>query len=255
MWSLLGKSAVVTGGTKGIGRACAQELLALGAKVLVVARTAADVEARVHEWGSEFPERVFGHSADLSSVEARAELPVVAERLLGSHIDILVNNVGTNVRKPTVEYTAEEYRHILSTNLDSFFHLCQVFHPTLKRSGNASIVNVGSVAGLTAVRTGTPYAMTKAAMTQLTKNLACEWACDGIRVNCVAPWYIRTPLAEAVLKNPEFLAEVVAATPMRRVGSPEEVSGLVAFLCMPTASYISGQTVAVDGAFSVHGFR
>ena len=105
-----------------------------------------------------------------------------------------------------------------------------------------------------AMRSGVLYAMTKAAMSQMTYNLACEWAADGIRVNVVAPWYIDTPLVQPVLRDPELLKVVLQRTPMGRVGQPREVSSLVAFLCLDSASYISGQVIAVDGAFLRNGF-
>jgi Tropinone reductase 1 len=107
---------------------------------------------------------------------------------------------------------------------------------------------------MTHMRTGAPYAMSKAAIIQLTRNLACEWAADGIRVNCIAPWYIDTPLAKTVLQDPDYLDEVLQRTPLGRIGQPEEVAAAVAFLAMGAASYITGQCVAVDGGFMQFGF-
>jgi Tropinone reductase 1 len=127
-------------------------------------------------------------------------------------------------------------------------------YPLLKKSGRASILNISSVAGLTSLKTGSPYAITKAGIIQLTKNLAAEWAVDGIRVNAIAPWYIKTPLTEALLNKPDFLKSVLDRTPMKRVGEPREVASAAAFLCSDAASYITGQCIAVDGGFSVYGF-
>ncbi len=251
-WTLTGKKALITGATKGIGKAIAEEFLSLGAEVLIVARSQEDVLNQVISWQQQ-GRKVHGIAADVSSVDGRQAIFKYVESVMGE-LDILVNNVGTNIRKKTVDYSADEYASIFQTNLESVFELCRLAYPLLKASGDGNIVNIGSVAGLTAIRTGTPYAMTKAALVQLTRSLGVEWAKDNIRVNAVAPWYIKTPLTESVLNNPQFLDEVVAQTPMGRVGKPEEIAGLVAFLCMPTATYITAQCIAVDGGFTAFGF-
>lgn len=251
-WSLHGKTALVTGGTRGIGRAVVEELAALGAAVHTCSRKESELGERLKEWEAK-GFRVTTSVCDLSVRDQRDRLAgEVAERF-GGKLDILVNNVGTNIRKPTTEYSSEDYSFVMATNLESAYHLCQLAHPLLKASGSGSIVFVSSVCGVVAVFSGTIYAMTKGAINQLTKNLACEWAKDGIRANSVAPWYITTSLTEGLLANKEFEASVVNCTPLRRVGEPGEVSSLVAFLCMPGSTYITGQTISVDGGMTVKG--
>ena len=251
-WNLQNKKCLITGATKGIGEAIVQEFLSLGAQVFLVARNAEELDQRLQELkAAGYP--VEGLAADVSRKEEREKLAAVLEEKFGG-LDILVNNVGTNIRKKTADYTDEEYGKVFSTNLTSAFHLSQLFYPLLKRSEQGNIINISSVAGLTHLRTGSVYGMTKAALVQLTKNLAAEWAENNIRVNAVAPWYIETPLAKTVLQNEVYLKEVLDRTPMHRIGRPEEVAAAAAFLCMPAAAYITGQCLAVDGGFSTYGF-
>jgi Tropinone reductase 1 len=153
-----------------------------------------------------------------------------------------------------LEYTSKEYLDIFETNLISAFEISRLAHPLLKKSGDASVVNIGSVAGLLHIRTGSPYGMTKAALHQMTRNLAVEWAPDGIRVNMVAPWYTRTLLAGQRLKDPRYRREVIESTPLGRIAEPQEVAAPVVFLCLPAAAYITGQCLTVDGGFTINGF-
>ena len=192
-------------------------------------------------------------SGDIAEPRVRESVVARAGKHWGK-LDIVVNNAGTNIRKKTQAYTEEEYDVLMNTNLTSAFDVCRRAYPLLKSAGGGSIVNIASVGGVTAMGTGSPYAMSKAAMIQMTRYLAAEWGPDGIRVNAIAPWYIRTPLASGVLVKPEYLASVVARTPMARVGDPEEVAGAAAFLCMGAASYITGACLPVDGGFLSCGF-
>jgi len=253
-WRLDGQVALVSGASKGIGFACARELAALGADVLLVARDETALELAQAELAEEFGEREFPtFAADVADPEQRLEVfDWISD--LDVELSLLVNNAGGNITRPTLEYTPDEVQELIATNVLSAFEMSRLAHPHLAEHGNAAIVNIASVSGLVHVRTGSPYGMTKAALVQLTRNLACEWADDGIRVNAVAPWYIRTQRTAGKLADPDYLDEVLQRTPMGRIGEPEEVAAAVAFLCMPASSYITGECVAVDGGFLHYGF-
>jgi Tropinone reductase 1 len=253
-WRLDGQVALISGASSGIGLATAREFAALGADVLMVARDEARLDSVCAELAEEFPQNdILFFAADVADAEQRLEIfDWVAD--LELPLSILINNAGGNAGKPTLDYAQDEARRILEVNLLSAFEMCRHAHPHLASHGSAAIVNVSSVSGLTHVRTGSPYGMSKAGLAQLTKNLACEWATDGIRVNAVAPWYIRTQRTAVKLANAEYLDEVLERTPMRRIGEPEEVAAAIAFLCLPASSYITGECIAVDGGFLRYGF-
>ncbi|KAK4791536.1 hypothetical protein SAY86_031949 [Trapa natans] len=251
-WSLHGMTALVTGGTRGIGHAVVEELAGLGASVYTCTFDEVELQECLDKWKANGLE-VAGSVCDVTSRSEREKLMEDVSRFFNAKLNILVNNVGTNIFKPTVEYTSEDFKFMMSTNLESAYHISQLGHPLLKGSGLGNIVFLSSVAGLTSVGVGSLYGVTKGALNQLTKNLACEWANDNIRVNAVAPSFIRTPLTVPYLSDEKFLEKLVKRTPFGRPGEPEEVASLVAFLCMTASSYMTGQTICIDGGFSVYG--
>jgi NAD(P)-dependent dehydrogenase (short-subunit alcohol dehydrogenase family) len=244
-WSLSGKKALITGGTKGIGLAIVREFLSLGAAVITVARDKSNLPEDLRE-------QIIFLEGDMTSREFRSFIISEIENKWGK-LDVLVNNTGTNIRKGFETYSEEEYRKIFEINLFSMMDLTQRLFPVLKLSGNASIVNIASVAGFIDVGSGAPYGMTKASVIQFGRHLAAEWAQHGIRINTVSPWYIRTPLTEPVLSQPERMEKILSRTPMGRVGNAEEVAAMAAFLAMDKSSYITGQNISVDGGMSCKG--
>ncbi|XVF46584.1 hypothetical protein PTKIN_Ptkin03bG0039000 [Pterospermum kingtungense] len=250
-WSLHGMTALVTGGTKGIGYAIVEELADLGATIHTCARTETDLNKCLLDWKSK-GFKITGSVCDVSSQLHREKLISTVSSEFQGKLNILINNVGTAVSKPTTDYTSEDLSFIMGTNFESAYNLCQLAYPLLKASGAGSIVFLSSVAGVVSISRASIYGATKGAMNQFAKHLACEWAKDNIRVNCVAPWFIRTPLTETYIEN--FSETIISRTPMGRVGEAEEVSSLVGFLCLPAASYITGQTICIDGGMTVNGY-
>lgn len=250
-WRLDGSRALITGGSRGIGLGVAQELAALGANLVLLARNTKQLEQAREAVLAQQPQcQVELISADVGDANDRQR--AVSE--LTGPLPILINNAGINIRKRVEDVSLQEYLQVQNVNLVSCFDLCRLLHSKLRESAPAAVVNVASVAGLTHMRTGAPYGMSKAAMIQLTRNLAVEWAEQGIRVNAVAPWYIKTPLARQVLQDESYRQAVLDRTPMKRIGTVEECAAAIAFLCLPAAGYITGHCLAVDGGFSVFGF-
>lgn len=245
---LEGKVAVVTGGSNGIGRAVVRRFCEEGASCVV-----ADIDReKSEEYVRELREKGYNALAvpvDVSKVTAiKNAVQSVLEHF--GRIDILVNCAGVNVRKPAIEYTEEDWNFMVDINLKGTFFFClEVGKHMIARGGGGAIVNLASLQSEEVLPERAIYAATKGGVRQLTKAFAVEWAKYGIRVNAVSPAFIRTPMVEKVLADPQWYNLIVARTPLGRPGTPEEVAELILFLASSRASYITGANIPIDGGW------
>ncbi|KAM3288418.1 tropinone reductase 1 [Capsicum chacoense] len=236
--------------------AIVEELAGHGATVYTCSRNEKELQECLEIWRKKGL-KVEGSVCDLLSRTEREKLMQTVADVFNGKLNILVNNAGLVIHKEAKDFTEEDYNIIMGTNFEAAYHLSQIAYPLLKASQNGNVIFVSSIAGFSALPSVSLYSASKGAMNQMTKNLACEWAKENIRVNSVAPGVILTPLVEtAIKKNPQQKEEIeglVVKTPMGRAGKPEEVAALIAFLCFPAAAYITGQIICADGGFTANG--
>jgi 2-deoxy-D-gluconate 3-dehydrogenase len=246
---LQGKVAIVTGGGRGIGRAVALCLARAGAGVCVTARTEAEIEATAEMIRSEggMAWAVPADATDPSAV-SRAVKTTIAQ---AGGLHLLINNAGMELVKPLMETSEQEYDRLLATNVKSMFLFTRAVGPHFIAQRSGRIVNMASVGAYTAVPNQSIYHLSKAAVAHFSKAVAIEWARHGIFVNAVAPGWTRTELISHLLSDRERLSRYEKAIPMRRIGEPEEIAPMVAFLCSDLASYMTGSVVVIDGGLMI----
>jgi NAD(P)-dependent dehydrogenase (short-subunit alcohol dehydrogenase family) len=248
---LNGRTAVVIGGTSGIGRAIAHGLAEAGANVVSTSRRAEQVETVAQEIEA-LGRRTLRVTSDVSALDSLQNLLDECVKTFGK-VDILVNSAGRTKRAPTVDFDENDWNDIMETNLTGTLRACQVFGRHMLENGYGRIINIASLSTFVALYEVAAYAASKAAVASLTKSLAVEWSARGVNVNAIAPGVFKTDLNRQLLESTDRGKEFQMRTPMRRFGQVEELAGAAVFLASEAASFVSGEVLVVDGGFLASG--
>lgn len=246
-FDLTGKTAIVTGGTRGLGFGMAEGLLEAGARVAIVGSSDV-VEEKASQLAGPTGSAI-GHRIDLSGASARAEGFEAVLGRLGGQLDIIVNCAGVQSRHPSEEFPADEWNRVIEVNLTAVFHLCQLAARLMLPRGRGKIINIASMLSFFGGFTVPAYAASKGGVMQLTKSLANEWARRGVNVNAIAPGFMATDMNTALLADKSRNAEISARIPAGRWGLPDDMKGAAIFLASSASDYVHGITVPVDGGY------
>jgi gluconate 5-dehydrogenase len=245
LFNLAGKTALVTGSSRGLGRAIAEGFAKAGSRLVINGTDAARAATAAGEF------RDAGHQADAAAFDVTDEAAVIQAfenfDAAGIAIDILVNNAGIQHRKPLVEFTSSEWRKVIETNLTSAFIIGREAAKRMIPRGRGKIINIGSLASELARPTVGPYTAAKGGIKNLTRAMAVEWAQSGIQVNAIGPGYMLTDMNQALVDNADFNAWLMSRIPSKRWGRPDELVGAAIFLASDASTYVNGQIIYVDG--------
>ncbi len=245
MYSLEGRTALVAGASRGIGLAIARAMAAQGARTVLASRSTTALEVEADKL------RQAGCSATALCLDVGDNESVDRAASACGAVNILVNVAGTNIRRRFQDYTAAEYESVMQTNLHGIVRLTRtVGTQMVERGGGGKIVNIGSLMSLLGLPYLSIYAMTKSALAGLTRVLAAEWAHANVQVNCIAPGFILTDLNRAMWERAQMTEWLGTVQANPRLGTPEDIAGLAAFLASPASDYITGQVIAVDGGYT-----
>lgn len=246
---LEGKTALVTGGSKGLGKAMALALAEAGADIALCSRHKEEAEEAATEIAQATGRRAFGFEADVIDRASVTNLMLEVEEALGK-IDILVNNAGINVRKPTAELTEEDWDSVVDISVKGAFFCSQAFLSGMVERKWGRIVMLGSILSHISIAGRAPYATAKAGLLGLTRTLALETAVHGVTVNCICPGPFETPMNRVLMNDPEAYRTFLSKIPMGRWGQPEELGGAIVFLCSQASAFVTGTSLTIDGGWT-----
>jgi NAD(P)-dependent dehydrogenase (short-subunit alcohol dehydrogenase family) len=250
LFDLTGKTALITGSSRGIGRAIAERLAEHGANVVVSSRKLPACEEVVHQI-KERGGRAIALACNVSKKE-ELQAAVTETKSAFGPIDVLVCNAAVNPHYgPSQEIPDSAFEKVMDSNVLSNHWLCQMVIPEMAERGDGSVIIVSSIGGLKGTSVLGAYAISKAADMQMARNLAVEWGPRNVRVNCIAPGLVRTDFARALWENPDTYQRAVALYPLRRIGESDEIAGAAVFLASKAGSFVTGQTIVVDGGATI----
>jgi NAD(P)-dependent dehydrogenase (short-subunit alcohol dehydrogenase family) len=249
LFNLQGRVALITGASKGLGKALARGLAKAGANLALCARNMDELQQTKNDM------QQLGVRAEVFQMDVlnKESIQKAVNSAIGTfrQIDILVNNAGINIRKQVLDLQEQEWDQVLNTNLKGYFLVAQAVVPNMIERRKGKVINMASILGAVGLENQSPYASSKGGVIQLTKVMALEWARHGINVNAIGPTYFETPLVATLRNDPERFRFINERTPMGRWGQPEELEGTVIFLASKASDFITGQTIFVDGGWTI----